>query len=144
MQEKSYVTIRQIVRWELPPFVDKMIIIVYTIKEVLYMFVFIVKDIRESKKISLNKLSEKTKISKSYLHELENNRKFNISLDKLYRIASSLDVNVKDLFYTSLDIEALRKELHDRINEYGLNSKETLEVSKLIDLLVNIKFKELD
>ena len=66
MQEKSYVTIRQIVRWELPPFVDKMIIIVYTIKEVLYMFVFIVKDIRESKKISLNKLSEKTKISKKF------------------------------------------------------------------------------
>ena len=108
------------------------------------MFVFVIKNIRENKKISLNKLSEKTRISKSYLHELESNKKFNISLDKLYRIATALDVNVKELFYTSLDIEDLRKELHNKINKYGLNSKETLEVSKLIDLLVNINFKELD
>lgn len=105
------------------------------------MFVFVVKNIRENKKNSLNKLSEKTRISKSYLHELENNKKFNVSLDKLYRIASALNVNVKDLFYTALDIEDLRKELHDRINKYGLNSKETIEISKVIDLLVNINFK---
>ena len=108
------------------------------------MFVFVVKDIRESKRISLNKLSEKTRVSKSYLHELENNRKFNISLDKLYRIASVLDINVKDLFYTSLDIENLRKELHNKISKYGLDSKEVLGISKIIDLLVNINFKELD
>ena len=108
------------------------------------MFVFVVKNIRENKKISLNKLSEKTRISKSYLHELESNKKFNISLDKLYKISTALDVNVKELFYTALDIENLRKELHNRINEYGLNSKQVLEISKLIDLLVNINFKELD
>lgn len=108
------------------------------------MFVFVIKNIRENKKISLNKLSEKTRISKSYLHELESNKKFNISLDKLYRIATALDVNIKELFYTSLDIEDLRKELHNRINEYGLNSEQVMEVSKLIDLLVNINFKELD
>lgn len=108
------------------------------------MFIFMVKNIRESKKISLNRLSKKTGISKSYLHDLENNSKFNVTLDKLYNIAAALNVNVKDLFYTTLDIEELRKELHNRIDKYGLNSKETLEISKLIDLLVNIKFKELD
>ena len=105
------------------------------------MFVFVIKNIRENKKISLNKLSEETRISKSYLHELESNKKFNISLDKLYKISTTLDVNIKELFYTSLDIEVLRKELHNRINEYGLNSKQVLEVSKLIDLLVNIHLK---
>ena len=108
------------------------------------MFVFVVKNIRENKKISLNKLSKETRISKSYLHELESNKKFNISLDKLYKISTALDVNIKELFYTSLDIEVLRKELHNRINKYGLNSKQVLEISKLIDLLVNINFKELD
>ena len=105
------------------------------------MFVFVIKNIRENKKISLNKLSEETRISKSYLHELESNKKFNISLDKLYKISTTLDVNIKELFYTSLDIEVLRKELHNRINEYELNSKQVLEVSKLIDLLVNIHLK---
>ena len=108
------------------------------------MFVFVVKNIREKKKISLNKLSEETRISKSYLHEIENNKKFNISLDKLYKISSALNVNIKDLFYTSADIENLRKELHYRINKYGLNSEQVLEISKIIDLLVNIKIKELD
>ena len=106
------------------------------------MFIFVVKNIRENKKISLNKLSEKTGISKSYLHELENNKKFNVTLDKLYKIAKVLNVNIKDLFYTTLDLEDLRKELHNRINKYGLNSRETLEVSEIIDLLVNIKFRE--
>ena len=106
------------------------------------MFVFVVKNIRENKKISLNKLSEETRISKSYLHELESNKKFNVGLDKLYKISTALDVNIKELFYTSLDVEVLRKELHNRINKYGLNSKQVLEISKLIDLLVNINFKE--
>lgn len=78
------------------------------------------------------------------MHELESNKKFNVVLDKLYKISTALDVNIKELFYTSLDVENLRKELHNRINEYGLNSKQVMEVSKLIDLLVNINFKELD
>jgi len=108
------------------------------------MFIFMVKNIRESKKISLNELSKRTRISKSYLHELENNSKFNVTLDKLYNIANVLNVNVKDLFYTTFDIEGLRKKLHDRIDKYGIDSKETLEISKLIDLLVNISFKELN
>lgn len=73
------------------------------------MFVFMVKNIREDKKISLNKLSKRTEISKSYLHELENNRRFNVILDKLYNIANALNVNVKDLFYTTIDIKDLRK-----------------------------------
>lgn len=105
------------------------------------MFVFIIKNIRESKKISLNELSRITSISKSYLHDLENNKRFNVTLDKLYNIANALNVNVKDLFYSELDIENLRKELHSRIDKYGISSKETLEISQIIDLLVNLNFK---
>lgn len=108
------------------------------------MFVFVIKDYREKKGLSIKQLSDLTKISRSYLYKLENNQDFNISLDKLYKISTVLDVNVKELFYTALDIENLRKELHNRINEYGLNSEQVMEVSKLIDLLVNINFKELD
>lgn len=108
------------------------------------MFIFVIKNIRESKNISLNELSQETGVSKSYLFELENNKRLNVTLDKLYKISTVLDVNVKDLFYTSLDIETLRKELHNRINEYGLSSDQVMEISKLIDLLVNINFKELD
>ena len=105
------------------------------------MFIFLIKEYRKKKGLSITQLSNLTKISRSYLYKLENNKNFNISLDKLYTIATALDVNIKDLFYTTLDIEELRKELHDRINKYGLNSKETIEISKVIDLLVNINLK---
>ena len=108
------------------------------------MFVFLIKELRKKSGLSIKKLSELTGLSRSYLYGLENNKNFNISLDKLYKISTALNVNVKDLFYTSLDIEDLRRKLHYRINKYGLNSDEVLETSKLIDLLVNIKFKELD
>jgi len=48
------------------------------------------------------------------------------------------------LFYTTFDIDDLKQEMYRRIDEYGINSKEVLEVSQLIDLLINIKMKELD
>lgn len=105
------------------------------------MYIFVIKSIRKKKKISLNELSTMTEIAKSYLSSIENNKRFNITLDKLYNIANALNVNVKDLFYTTLDIEDLREKLHERIDEYGLNSKETLEISEIIDLLVNLNFK---
>ena len=108
------------------------------------MFVFVIKEYRKKKGLSIKQLSNLTKISRSYLYKLENNQDFDVGLDKLYKISTVLDVNVKELFYTALDIENLRKELHNRINEYGLNSEQVMEISKLIDLLVNVHFKELD
>lgn len=108
------------------------------------MFVFIIKNIRKNKNISLKELSDRTKISKSYLSDIENNKKFNISLDKLYKISKALDINIKDLFYTNLELEKLKRDLYKKINKYGINSKEVLELSKIIDLLINLKMKELD
>lgn len=103
------------------------------------MFVFVIKNIRKNKNLSLYKLSQMTGISRTYLRDLENNKKFNPSVSTLEKISSALDVNVKKLFYSTLDIEDLRKELHKRIDIYGLNSKEVLEISQIIDLLLNIK-----
>ena len=102
------------------------------------MIVFRIKQIREKKNITAYKLAKEVGISRSYLSELENNKKMNVSLKVLFDISKYLDVNIKDLFYTSLDIENLRKEMHNCINKYGLDSKEVLEISQLIDLLLNI------
>lgn len=106
------------------------------------MYIFDIKGIRKKKGISIRELSKKTNISRSYLSELENNKKINPTLQSLLKIASALNVNVKDLFYTRLDIEDLKKEMYRRIKKYGLESKEALEVSQLLDLVLNIK-KEL-
>lgn len=102
------------------------------------MIVFRIKQIREKKNITAYKLAKEVDISRSYLSELENNKKMNVSLKVLFDISKYLDVNIKDLFYTSFDISVLRKKMHSYIDKYGLDSKEVLEVSQLIDLLLNI------
>ena len=106
------------------------------------MVIFVIKQIRESKGISQYKLSQMTDISRTYIRNLENNKKCNPSLYILTLIAEALEVNIKDLFYTKIDIENLRKELHKRIDKYGLDSKEVLEISQIIDLLTVVKNTE--
>lgn len=108
------------------------------------MLVFNIKNIRFKKGMSIYKLSQLSGISRTNIRDLENNKTFNPTIKTLEKISSALNVNIKDLFYSTLDIEELRKEMHNRINKYGLNSKETLEISKIIDMLINIDFKELD
>lgn len=107
------------------------------------MIVFRIKQIRESKNITAYKLSKDTKISRSYLSELENNKNMNVSLNILITIANYLNVNVKDLFYTTLDINGLKEKMYKRIDKFGINSPEVLEISQIIDLLVNIDMKKL-
>ena len=105
------------------------------------MFVFVIKNVRKSKNITLYRLVKKTGLSYSYLSELENNKVYNPSLKTMYSIVKALDVKVDDLFYSELDIETLRAEMHSRIDKYGINSKEVMEVSQISDLLINVKFK---
>jgi len=106
------------------------------------MIVFRIKEIRKKKNITAYKLSKLINVSRAYMSELENNKRLNPSMKVLFDIATVLEVNVKDLFYTTFDIENLRKQLHERIERYGLNSKEALEISQVIDLLINIKMNE--
>lgn len=109
------------------------------------MIVFVIKKIRLNKNISLRRLSLMTDISRTYLRNLENNRRVNPSIRILTDIAEALEVNIKDLFYTIADIDELREKMHNSIEENGIDSKETLEISHLIDLLINIKMnKELN
>lgn len=62
------------------------------------MIVFKIKEIRKNKKITIYKLAQETSISRGYLTDLENNKKCNPTLQTLCKIASALNVNVKDLF----------------------------------------------
>ena len=106
------------------------------------MIIFRIKEIRINKNVSLKRLSEQTDISRAYLYDLENNRKTNPTLQVLFEIANALKVNVKDLFYTTFDIEDLKQKMYEIIEDTSIDSKETLEISQLIDLLINIKMKE--
>jgi len=106
------------------------------------MFVFVIKNVREKKNITLYRLSKITGINRPYLTQLENNKKFNPSLSTMYKIANALNVKVDDLFYSQLDIKKLKKEMYRRMEKYGTTAKETIEISHIIDLLVNLKMKK--
>lgn len=106
------------------------------------MIVFNIRNIRKSKKISLRKLSDMSGISRAYLYDLESNRRFNPTLFILQKIAEVLEVDIKDLFYSLNELDILKEEMYRRIDKYGRNSKEVLEVSQVVDLLINIKMNE--
>ncbi len=105
------------------------------------MFVFVIKNVRKSKNITLYRLVKITGLSYSYLSELENNKVYNPSLKTMYSIAKALNVKVDDLFYSELDIDSLKNEMYRRIDIYGIGSKEVMEISQVIDLLINVKLK---
>lgn len=106
------------------------------------MIVFNIKNIRKKKGITLYKLEKITGISRAYLYKLENNIKLNPTLAVLYSIANGLDVNIKDLFFSKFDIEDLKQEMYKRIDKYGLNSPKVMEISQILDLLINIEMQE--
>ena len=106
------------------------------------MIVFNIKNVRKNKGISLRKLHEMTGISRAYLFDLENNRRTNPSVAILENIANVLEVNIKELFYSELDLNLLKEEMYVRIDKYGINSNEALEISQIIDLLINIDMNE--
>lgn len=107
------------------------------------MIVFNIKKIRENQNISIRKLSHMTDISRTYLSNLENNKRVNPTLSSLYSIATALNVDVKDLFYSDIELSKLKKEMYRRMEKYGINSPEALEISQIIDLLINIDLRKL-
>ena len=108
------------------------------------MLIFVIKNLRKQANVSLKELSSKTGLSSSFLSELENNKLDNCSAKTLEKIANALEVNIKDLFYSKFDIDDLKQKLNETIDKYGLDSKEALEISQLIDLLINIINKEIN
>ena len=108
------------------------------------MYIFAIKPLRKSRNISLYELSNLTGVSRTYLRNLENNKSFNPTLFILDKIAEALNVTIKDLFYYDADIEDLREKMNIRIEKFGIHSKEVLEISQIIDLLVNVKMNERD
>lgn len=62
------------------------------------------KELRRSKGLTLDTLSERTGISKSYLSLIERDIQSNPSLDILHRIAKTFEVNVEELVRVEKDV----------------------------------------
>ena len=107
------------------------------------MIVFNIKRIREKQNISIRKLSQLTGLSRTYLSNLENNKRVNPTLSSLSAISTVLNVDIKELFYSDIELDKLKEEMYDRIDKFGIDSPEALEVSQIIDLLINIDMRKL-
>lgn len=107
------------------------------------MIVFNIKRIREKQNISIRKLSLLTGLSRTYLSNLENNKRVNPTLSSLSAISTVLNVDIKKLFYSDIELNKLKEEMYDRIDKFGIDSPEALEVSQIIDLLINIDMRKL-
>jgi len=57
----------------------------------------LLKQVRQRKKITLNKLSEKSGISSTHINDIENNLK-SPSLFVMIRLAKALDVEITELY----------------------------------------------
>ena len=97
------------------------------------MLIFLIKEIKKIKKISLKQLQEKTDISISYLSELENNKAKNPSLIVIVKIAQVLDVKLDDIYFVRGEIESMKKALNIFIEAYGINDEKTLKFSREIN-----------
>lgn len=100
------------------------------------MIKFLIKEIRISQDITLKYLHLETKISISYLSEIENNKVMNPSFDKMVKIAKSLHVPMDDIYFDTNDLDKLKKALNFYVLSYGVNHPKTMEVSSLIDELI--------
>lgn len=61
------------------------------------MIVYLIKDIRKSRDMTLRELARKTGISKSYLSNIERNEK-KPSFEYMVLIAKALNVHLEDLY----------------------------------------------
>lgn len=105
------------------------------------MFIFLIKEIREERGVTQKELAELTGISQNYLSCIENNKKRNVNFEIILRISKALNIGIERIYITTSDIPELKEEMYRRIDKYGINSEETLKVSKIIDKLVVLKME---
>ena len=106
------------------------------------MLIFTIKNLRKQRNLTLKELSQRTGLSCSFLSKLERNTIDNCGTKQLEKISIVLGVNIKELFYSELDIDTLKIKLYEIIEKHGINSKQALEISQVIDLLINILNKQ--
>lgn len=92
--------------------------------------------IRESKKLSINKLGELANVNASYISALENYKKNNPSFDILEKLAESLDVSVYDLLKVNLDNISRNNKYYD----FGYSSMEILLKQKVLKDYIGVDF----
>ena len=101
------------------------------------MLIFLIKEIRKIKKITLKELQAKTELSISYLSEIENNKAKNPSLLVMVKIAEVLEVKLEDIYFVKGEIQSMKKALNIFVEAYGINDEKTIKLSQEVNEEIN-------
>lgn len=101
------------------------------------MLIFLIKEIRKIKKITLKELQAKTELSISYLSEIENNKAKNPSLLVMVKIAEVLEVKLDDIYFVKGEIQSMKKALNIFVEAYGINDEKTIKLSQEVNEEIN-------
>ena len=102
-----------------------------------------IRQLREEKEWSLNKLAEMAGISKAYLSQLENNLSKQPSGEILFKIASALGTTIADLLDKPVRVHAKDfGEMPDGLRELIDEQGETLDIREEdVKMLMNIRYR---
>ena len=89
-----------------------------------------IRKIRAENKLSLNKLSKISGVSVGYISDLENNKRSNVGMDILQKIADALNVSVNDFFSDNISNV-------NSLNPNDLNKKDQKDIAKDLDDIMN-------
>ena len=101
------------------------------------MLVFLIKEIRLIKNITLKQIQEQTGVSISYLSEIENNKVKNPSLLVMVKIAKVLDSKLDELYFAENEINGLKRALDVYVEAYGINDEKTIKFSQIVNEKIN-------
>jgi XRE family transcriptional regulator, master regulator for biofilm formation len=97
--------------------------------------------IRKKRGISLSELSERAKISKSYLSNIERNLNMNPSIQVIEKIAKGLNVDLKDVIRTdekqgsSTQIDREWIDFIEELKNSGIHKEQIHEYKSLIEFI---------
>ncbi len=106
------------------------------------MFVFVLDLILKEKNITVKELAIETGISESYLYNILENKKTNVSLDKLYKIADVIEEDPKNFFYAENEFTIIQQKMDDLIAEKGVNDSKVRFNSTVLDRLFVLKLRK--
>lgn len=101
------------------------------------MLVFLIKELRMIKKVTLKQLKEQTGMSISYLSEIENNKVKNPSLLVMVKIAEALDSKLDELYFVEGEIKGFKRALNIYVEAYGINNEKTIKFSQKVNQEIN-------
>ena len=102
-----------------------------------------IRQLREEKKWSLNKLAEMAGVSKAYLSQLENNVSKQPSAEVLLKIASALRTTIADLLDKPVRVHAKDfGEMPDGLRELIDEQGDTLDIREEdVKMLMSIRYR---